>query len=370
MQIIKLIKIFLILVCVGIYGYSAVNINRQQNYNISIDISMPLSIVWPFEVAVVGDNGEKGLRIAPKIGRGWRGEAAGEASYKFYVPKDGRYHIWAYCLWFDACTNAVFARIDDLDRAIVGNDPVFGRWHWVRCFDVHLEKGTHTFVLSNHSDHISLQKILLTNSDLITPEDCSLVFSDIFYDGFDGCDQGNFSSWEIAGGEWIVQPPPQEASFIENALIGKSEETSFIIYKAPDWSDYLLNMAVKSVTSETADASVAICFGVKDTTHYHQLKWRHIRGSDIAEMQISRETGEVTKVLADFEVPWQADTWRQVQIALKPDNIEVALDNTEPIKIPVNYSLTGGIGLRLEGRMTAYFDDVHVRQISNRLIHE
>lgn len=361
MRIKKFIILPFIFACVIIYSYSAIHTNNGQAFSISIDLGMPLSIVWPFEVAVVGDNGEKGSRIGPKIGRGWCGEAGGEASYKFYVPEDGKYHIWAYCLWFDECANAVFAQIDDLDKAVVGNDPIYNKWHWVRGFDVNLKKGTHTLVLSNHSDHISLQKILFTNSTSIVPEQCSLVFSDIFYDGFDGCDQGNFTSWEVVRGEWVVQNPTDQMCFIENALIGKSEGSSFIIYKSDVWSDYSLNMAVKSIPSEDAEAAIGICFGVKENC-YHQLILRPIEGTDKAKVEICRKTYRETQVLANFEVPWQIDIWHQVEINLTENNISVKVDNTKPIEMPVSYKITGGIGLCLEGRITACFDDIHVRE--------
>ena len=30
-------------------------------------------------------------------------------------------------MWFDECANAVFAKIDDLDKAILGNDPLYNQ---------------------------------------------------------------------------------------------------------------------------------------------------------------------------------------------------------------------------------------------------
>jgi hypothetical protein len=361
---IKLIKILFILACIGIYGYSAVDTNSGQTYSTSIDTGRPLSIVWPFETAIVGDNGEKGLRIGPKIGRGWRDEAGGEASYRFYIPKDDRYDIWAYCLWFDECANAVFAKIDDLDKAIVGNDPIYNQWHWVRGFNVHLKKGTHTLVLSNHSDHIAVQKILFTNSVTITPEDFSLVFSDTFYDGFDGCDQGNFKNWHIICGQWLVQNPGEEMYSEENVLIGRSEENSFIIYKNNDWSGYSFNMEIKLFTSENTNGTIGICFGVKDINQYHQLKFSRTENLDAANAQISRQIANETRVLADFEVPFEPEQWHQVEVTLNSNNITVKVDDAKPVETSVNYEITGGIGFRLQGNIEAYFDDVHVRKIT------
>jgi hypothetical protein len=361
---IRLIKRLLILTCIGIYGYSAVDTNTGQPHSISIDTDKPLSIVWPFETAIVGDNGEKGLRIGPNIGRGWRDEAGGQASYRFYVPEDGKYKIWAYCLWFDECANAVFAKIDDLDKAIIGNDPVYKQWHWVRGFEVHLKKGTHTLILSNHSDHISLQKILFTNSVTITPEDCSLVFSDIFYDGFDGCDQGNFKNWQIVSGQWLVRNPDDQINPEQNILTGKSEENSFIIYNNNDWSDYSFNSEIKHITTENAEGTIGICFGVKDVDNYHQLKFCRTEKSDVAKMQICRLTNDETQILTNFEVPFEPDEWHQVEITPSHGGIIIKLDDVKPVETSIDQKVTGGIGFRLEGNIEVYFDNVHVRQIA------
>ena len=101
-----------LIVC--LFLLSAIRFDNGSTENISIGLGTPLSITWPFEIAIVGDEGEKGLRIAPKIGRGWLGEAGGEATYSFYAPNDGTYYIWAYALWHDECSNAIFAQIGDM----------------------------------------------------------------------------------------------------------------------------------------------------------------------------------------------------------------------------------------------------------------
>jgi hypothetical protein len=366
MRTTKIIRGFLLFVCAGIYGYSTVNIKSGQAFNITVDLANPLSIVWPFEVAIIGTQGQKGLRIGPKIGRGWRGEAGGDATYRFYIPQNGKYRIWAYCLWFDECANAVFAQIDNLEKAILGNDPIYNQWHWTRGFDVELEKGTHTLVLSNHSDHISLQKVLLTNSHSFTPDSHGPVFSDVFYDGFDGCDQGNFARWKIISGEWTVQNPDANVCLTENALIGKSKDNSFIIYENNEWAGYLLNVAVKSSISESPNSSVAICFGIKDPNQYHQLQLRPSGNIDKVEMEIIRKTADRQDVLAHFISPWKSGLWHHIEIGLNTNAIVVKVDETKSIKIPINYRINGGIGLSLKGQITALFDDIHVRQSTGK----
>jgi hypothetical protein len=361
----KYAGILLTVVCATIYGYSVVNTQPGNACNVSVDMAGPVAVEWPCEISVVGDDGEKGLRIPPKAGRGWCGEAGGQASYKFYIPEAGRYNIWAYCLWFDVCSNGVFARIDDLEKAVLGNDPVYRQWHWVRGFDVELKKGTHTLVLSNHSDHISLQKVLFTNSPLSTPDDCGPVFSDIFYDGFDGCDNGNFADWKVVTGRWTVREPAKEQCYIENALVGSSKDDSFVFYKGNDWSRYSLNVAVRSILSQDRNGSVSICFGVKGPDEYHQLRWHPAEEKGTVNMTISRRAEGRTAEWGNFEAPWEPDAWHQIEISLNEEKITVRVDNTGPAEVPTDCEIAGGIGLRLQGQITAYFDDVHVRAVTD-----
>jgi len=357
----KILKVSAVLLCAAIYCYSAVNTNRSRVQNVSVALDKPMSIVWPCEIAIVGEMGEKGLRIASNIGRGWRGEAGGEATYRFYIPQQGKYHIWAYCLWFDECANAIFAQIDDMDKAILGNDPLYNQWHWVRGFDIDLDKGTHSLLLSNHSDHIAVQTIFFTNSANVTPQGSTLVFADIFYDGFDGCDRGNFPDWDIVSGQWSVMNPSTQVCYIENALVGSSDTEAFIIYQNNDWSNYSLDLAVKLQPTETAGGSTAVCFGVKDSTEYHQLNWKLNESLDAAIMKIAHVRAGRMKLLNQFEIPWNVDKWHQIGVSLNEGRIIVTVDVCKAIETPVNYPITGGIGLQLKGKITACFDDIHVR---------
>ncbi len=350
-----------ILACLIVYSLFAVKKESGPEFSVSIDLGKPLAIQWPCEISIVGDSGEKGLRIAPKIGRGWRGEAGGKASYRFFIPEDGRYHIWAYCLWFDECANAVFARIDDQDKAIVGNDPVYNKWHWVRGFDVKLKKGTHGLVLSNHSDHIALQEIVFSNSPSAVPQQTGLVFSDIFYDGFDGCDQGNFANWQQISGSWLVQNPDSATCLIENSLIGKSQGKAFITYKNSDWQNYSLDISVKVLPFDSNGGTVGICFGLTGLNEFYQLKIQPAIDSKTAKIEVINKD---SKIISEFELAFAINKWQQIQIALKDGYIEVRLANNKLVRINVDQKITGGIGLLLEGRLTVYFDNIHVREIT------
>ena len=351
----------------ALYGYSAIDTSDGTVFSVSVDLSNPEEIVWPFEVAIVGRMGEKGLRIGPKMGAGWRGKVGGEATYRFYVPEDGKYHIWAYVLWFDKCTNAVFAKIDTLDRAIIGNDPIFKQWHWVRGFSVNLTKGAHALKLSNHSDHIALEKLLFMNSATAVPDDCDLVFSDIFYDGFDGCHIGNFTSWRAIGGKWSVKHPSKSTCFVENAVVGESNGLSLFTYEGSDWSDYSLSVAVKSAPSSDHEAMTGICFGLQGEDEYYQLKWRQTANEDVALMELSEKGPRGVRILTSSEVQLRMTEWNLIEVCIADRTIKAKIADEPVIEVPADHKISGGIGLLLQGDAAAYFDEIHVRTTSDGL---
>jgi hypothetical protein len=348
-----------------VYSFFAVKKQAGPEFAVSIDLSKPLAIQWPCEILIVGDGGEKGLRIAPKVGRGWCNEAGGQAVYKFYVPQEGKYHIWAYALWFDVCTNAIFAQIDDLDKVIIGNDPIYKKWHWVRGFDVNLKKGTHSLVLSNHSDHIALQKIVFLNS-AAEPQQTGLVFSDIFYDDFDGCDQGNFADWTIINGKWHVRNTDSATSLLENSLIGDCQDKAFIIYEQDSWPNYCLDISFKLLPLQSEDHSVGICFGVSDPNNFWQLQLTPNQYDKTAKISVIKKKLSIPIVVYEWEHPFEINKWQKIHIALEDELIEVKLAENDAVRIEANQKIAGGIGFLLQGQVTAYFDDVHViKKIAN-----
>ncbi|MHC4526385.1 MAG: hypothetical protein ACYS29_00800, partial [Planctomycetota bacterium] len=220
-----------------------------------------------------------------------------------------------------------------------------------------------TLVLSNHSDHVSLQKVFLTNAQRTTPEDCSVVFSDIFYDGFDGCDQGNFTSWRTISGDWWVLNPTDKICVTENVLAGRSSNNAMIILGNKNWSSYSLNVSVQSRGTNDPDASVGICFGLKDVTQYYQLKWRPIKDRTSIQMYVIRHDGEHSNILKKFEMPWNEQPWHLFEIISKTDGILIRVDSEEVVDVSLGEKITGGIGFQLEGEITTWFDSIHVREV-------
>jgi len=354
--------VFLVLLGTFAYGTSAFHVDANREVvSVSVNLAKPESIIWPFEISVVGDEGEKGIRIPPRVGAGWTGGTGGQAGYRFYVPEDGKYNIWTYAWWYDQCSNAVYAQVDLGEKVILGNDPIYGQWHWTRGCAVQLKKGPHALTLSNHSDHISLQKILFVNSGWVHPEDCSLVFSDVFYDGFDGCDIGNFASWDVRAGVWTVEKPRPEIRCIGNALLGVSQNEATIVYRGDDWSQYSFHASVRTAGAEGSQAAAGMLFGMQDAEHYHQLVWTPVKGTNTVQMELSRREAQTREVLGSFPVEWAAEQWHEVEIVLGRQKTGVLVDQRLRIEVPTDQDITGGIGLHLRGTSKVYFDEIHVR---------
>jgi hypothetical protein len=158
-----------------------------------------------------------------------------------------------------------------MEKTIIGNDPVFNQWHWVRGFPIVLGQGTHTLILSNHSDNVELQKICLVNTNSAGPEASKVTFSDLFYDGFDGCDQGNYLSWKVIKGNWRVMDPLAQSCKFENALKGVSEDEAMIVYSDDTWDNYSLDVELEIEFFQGTGPEVGICFGLKDVEHFYSL---------------------------------------------------------------------------------------------------
>lgn len=344
-----LYKLFLIILLMVSVMFS-VEIRSGEVNNIEVDLSRPLYVEWPCEINFVGAGGERGLRIPAKVGRGWRDEAGGLARYKFYIPKDGKYVLWGYCKWFDVCANAVFYKVDGMDKAILGNDPLYKQWHWVRGVEMELAKGTHSIELSNHSDHIAIQKLMFINSMSKTPTDSGNVFRDIFYEGFDGCDRGNFDQWKQFSGKWEIVDPLGEGCLVNTSL--KVSDSGMIIYDKQKFWNCVINLEIK-----TNNNSVVVCFGVFNEKEYYGIKFNRNSKAEI----IRCENGNIS-VIKEFEQQWRTEEFNDVMVILSGEKCDVRINDEQEITFDVE-NHPGGIGFVVGVNSEVYFDNIHISNI-------
>lgn len=350
----------LFVLSVAAMAVSAVRFESAGVHAVRVDVTRPLRIERPMEIKRVGQSAEHALYIAPLSGRGWKNEAGGLAEFAFEVPAEGEYFVWAYCLWRDACTNAVFVRIDEGEKTILGNDPIFGRWHWVRGSPARLAAGAHRIRLSNHSDDIAIRYVVLIDSAAAKPDENALTFAELFHEDFDGCDAGNFGDWEQLSGQWAIYELPGKPGG-RKLVIGKTAEGgAMMTVGETDWSGYQLDASVMISADEPATTG-GVCFSVKGRDRYHLLRLGVNAQAQRALILEDHRGGEVRQ-LGVLPVAWEKGRWHQVEIRLLPGRVAVRFDGLRVSEIETPEPCVGAIGLWLKNG-EARFDDVHVRSL-------
>jgi len=342
----------------GAYVWLGVAVLPGQPREIWIEAARPVSIEYPFELVEVGESGEMGLSIGAKVGRGWLNEAGGVATYSFYAGADATYALWAYSLWHDECANAIYAQIDDSEKAVLGNDPVLGKWHWCRGFEIPLKRGFHLLRLSNHDDNVALQRLYLVDSRERVPSgEVSSVT--LFLDNFNGCDHGNFRLWKTLSGQWTVNERERQDRS-DNLLRGKSADRALLMLPDRTWDEYTLDASARTPDGGREGVWSGICFGATGESSYWEVRWSEQSPGDCARLAIVKRRPSEVKVVAAREIPWKSGEWHELRLNVTADGLVVTIDGGEKFSVPLEGVPRGGIGLSLEGDIETCFDNVRV----------
>jgi len=95
---------------------------------------------------------------------------SGIAKYTISVKKEGTYYFWGRCLWKDACANVFFIRHNHTDYHF-GEDPVFGKWHWLKGPSLYFKQGVNEVFLVSDEEYSQIDEILLTMDSEYVPID-------------------------------------------------------------------------------------------------------------------------------------------------------------------------------------------------------
>ena len=95
---------------------------------------------------------------------------SGIAKYRISVKKEGKYYFWGRCYWKDVCSNQFRVQHNNTKYSY-GEDPVIGRWHWVRGPAMQFKQGINEVFLLSHDDGAWMDKILLTMDVEYVPSD-------------------------------------------------------------------------------------------------------------------------------------------------------------------------------------------------------
>ncbi len=129
-------------------------------------VAMEAQLTSPMARVARSDAASGSVIVAP-VGSG-RGERGGEvldngyATYKISIPRDGNYRLNARVFWKNGDCNSFFYAWDDGRPTMLGNDDVFGRWHWIQTEAKRLKAGKHSLIIRNREEGSILDCMTVT----------------------------------------------------------------------------------------------------------------------------------------------------------------------------------------------------------------
>lgn len=349
-----------ILTTVFIASIAALSVVRVPNQDQAIvleaesyaDIKSPMVLARNDRKA----SGNAHVSLPLGAGQGWRGTGGGEVSYRIETRGPGNYHIWARALWKDGCTNAMFLSANNGARVVLGNDAIFGQWHWTKAAPLPLVKGTNILKLSNHSDGTAIDKLVVTDNPLYLPEGLGDGITQ-FTDGFAGCDADNTGSWSFDTGNWRVVPGVGDSESGANDCLAQWDPQGGLARGGYSvWKDY--EGTAKMMLSAPGTAGFAF-FDIGSETRFQlnlEIDERH------AKIQLVRVAGGKRWVVAEAtDAPCSLDTWYELGYRFELGKGVALLDGEPLFEFDLLGEREGGIALVTENTGGVYFDNVEIK---------
>jgi hypothetical protein len=300
-------------------------------------------------------SGDAYLELPLGAGQGWRGQGQGSVRYRVEVTREGDYTLWARALWQDGCTNAFFVGANGGERLVLGNDAVYGQWHWVKLAPVSLQKGVNLLELSNHSDGTALDKLIATNAPRYKPQGLG---EDItrFYDGFAGCDADNTGSWEFLAGTWKVLHHADDAMGTANDCLAQWDESQGLALAGYEfWEDYRMAASL----SLRSEGTAGIVFFSNEDGGDLRLALTAAEGT--SRVQLVATQAGTPHVLAEAPVHLAlSDAWCTLAVHVEAGELVCRLDDAVVLRTPYGGPRRGRIGIYSQDCLGALFDNVDV----------
>jgi len=332
-----------------------------QEHQVWIEACRPVSIRQPLEVAGIGENGEKGLYCAPGGGVA-TDQDGGDATYRFYVPAAKRYRLWGYCRWLDdRSIDGFTVTIGDAQASVraASDTMVDTPWQWVLLAEAQLSAGVATMTLTANGAGFAVRRMFLCDNLTRHPVESLTEPVDIFFDDFDGCEEGKFDSWNRVSGRWIVRRREDQKSPAAKLLTGKSSTEALLNVGFANWRAYSLRLDCRVVGSASG-ATAAVRFYVDQDGNGMMLRWTPSNANGQVQMELFRENVTGIQVLDHFTVTWNTSRWSELSIEARDGMLCISIDSNPVHTIAIDGSNGGGIGLWLSGEIEMGFDDVQV----------
>jgi hypothetical protein len=288
----------------------------------------------------------------------------GRAALPFSAPASGMYSLWLRCRWMDSCGNSLSVSLDDSSPQTVGQDGVYGVWHWIRAGQIDLPSGDHRLTLAEREDGIEVDQALLTTDAGFTPSGPiadGRQSRDIrrFADAFDRSPGHGSPDWTFEKGDWRISfslDPNRIPHQYSLEVTPGSGETAEAVLRGAPWTGLRVECSVMAAPN----TELGIAFRNGDGSPCDDATV--VVPPNAGEARIGgMEVDTATAVLpADTLRPNQwhrlvVERWAWI-CRVRLDDVPV-LERTDLAATPLIPCLTARAG-------TAVFDDVRITEIA------
>jgi len=210
------------------------------------------SVVQPF--AVRADAGSATGTVLALGERRGSEDCSGAARLSFSLPVPGRRHVWARVLWRDACSNSLTFSLGNAPGRVVGQDAVFGLWHWVTVGAFDLPAGEHQLTIREREDGVALDQVLLTADEGFVPTgpalpDAAAAGIRRFADSFARSPGHGLEAWDLVAGKWRIEftlDPNRIPNQYSLAGEGTAADAAVALVKGPPWKGCRLAFSARA----------------------------------------------------------------------------------------------------------------------------
>lgn len=298
------------------------------------------------------------------------GDGKGEVRFDVELPAEKDYAAWVRARWRDSCGNSLMLQVDGVFSATVGQDAVYGAWHWVRAGGprgkpFRLGPGKHAVAVLEREDGIELDQVLFTADLAFIP---SGIIGGLqsgpelrtFADDFTRSPGHGMEAWDLRGGKWEIA-----FSFDPNrvpnqyGLTARAEGgAGAALVKEPPWHDCRLRFSL----SPTAKG---ICGALVDVPESGTggLRVGFDTAGDAPALRVTGEGLDERIPLADR---FRLGQWHRVEILRWGWSLRVTLDEKDVFtsrKLPI---ASGALGFFIDSG-EAVFDDMEVTSVPHQL---
>lgn len=292
------------------------------------------------------------LEIPPHAGRGWKNGAEGTAIYNVTLDSDGQYWLWLRAYWRDGCQNAVYVQVNSDRKIIAGNDAVFNQWHWVKSGPYRFHAGHNKLCLLNHSDGIMIDKWELTGNADYQPQGYGSEIAE-FFDGFGGCDGGNFGSWNLVAGKWGVTGDTQgNQNGMGAVLMQLSNNESLAIAEQM----VLENFAAFLLLQPGGSGEIGLALGCEKEEPQHLLQWEKDGSLELIDKRAGKSTllGKRKR---------NTGSWSSWEVQYRYGELRLVVDGEVAVEQYPLIMRKGKLGLYTNGAAFSAFDNIRIKRI-------